>query len=549
MKLTPFKIVSLFFLVAIMRDALPANSDTEVNIKAKIEDCKKLVEDALAYFKKETLLHACHEFQKNPKWRKGEISIFVFEKSGICYVNENYDLIWKNFSTQKNNIGSSFVEDMLQRGEKGGWVSYIENFSNKQSYVKVVNKNGKVFIIGAGFYPESDEFIAQQLVKDAARFLINRGAQETFDRINNPIGFFVRGPIYLWAYDMEANTMAHGADISLVGQNSIDWQDSNGFYRNREMVKIAQTDGKGWLNYLDRGVPKRSYIEKVTDPTTKKSYIIGGGYYPDINEDTVKSFVKRAISYLKANPRAVALADFSNKAGGFVKGPLTIFVYDLDGTVLADAENPGFINQNLKNSKDAEGKFITQRILEQAQNFGKGWVSFIDKKGYKDAYIEKIQIPSGDYIVGSGYWPTSKSRTVQSLVEKAIGYGLSHTIEETLEAFTSNNSDFIRGDVSIFAYDNQGICLTAGLDKCRIWSSEMGRKDETGVSIADKILETAAAGGGWVEFPMYNARRRVYVKQLEKKKSTSEELAVIREGAAMPELSDSTYVISAGYFL
>jgi signal transduction histidine kinase len=526
-----------------------ANSDTEVDIKVKIADCKKLVEEAVVFFKEKPLLRACQSFQNDSKWKKGEIFIFVFERDGICYVDENPYMVWQNFTTQKNTIGSNFIEDMLQQGEKGGWVSYILNFSNKQSYVKTVSKNGKTFIIGAGFYPESDEFICQQLVRDAIRFLKERGAQEAFDRINNPIGFFVRGPIYLWAYDLDANTMAHGADISLVGQNSIDWQDSNGFYRNREMVKIAQTEGKGWLNYLDRGVQKRSYIEKVTDPQTKKSYIIGGGYYPDINEDTVKSFVKRAIAYLKSNPRQVALADFSNKAGGFVKGPLTIFVYDVDGVVLADAENPGFINQNLRNSKDPEGKFITQRVLDQAKNFGKGWISFIDKKGYKDAYIEKIQIPSGDYIVGSGYWPTSKSRTVQSLVEKAIAFGQSHTIEEALEAFTSNNSDFIRGDVCIFVYDNQGTCLVAGLDKCRVWSNEMEKKDETGASIADKILQTAAAGGGWIDYSMRNARRRMYVKQLEKGKSISEELAVIREGEAMPELSESTYVIAAGYFL
>jgi len=523
----------------------------EVDIKRKIKECKELVLQAVKFFEKETLGHACRSFQNDTQqWRKGEISIFVLEQNGICYVNENKNEIWQNFKTMTNTVGENFVDEMITVGAKGGWVSYIWNFSNKQSYVRTVKKDGKTFIIGAGFFPESDEFITQQLVKEAIRFLKVHGPQEAWDRINNPIGTFVRGPIYLSAMDLNGKILAHAADISLIGQDAIDWQDSNGFYRNREIVRIAQTEaGKGWVNYMDHGQPKRAYVEKVVDPKTKKTYIILGGYYPDINEDTVRNFVKRAIAYLKANPRSVALADFSNKAGGFVKGPLTVFVYDLDGVLLADAENPGLINQNLKKSKDAEGKYITQRILDQAQQFGKGWVSFVDKKGYKDAYIEKINIPSGDYIVGAGYWPTSKSRTVQSMVDKALTFGMSHSIEDSLNAFTSHNSDFIRGDLYVMVFDSEGNCLAYGTDKEEIWKSQMGKKDQTGSSLAEKIIQTAANGGGWIEYKFFNAQRRLFIKQLEKGRSAAEELSVIREGEALPELSTSSYIVASGYYL
>ena len=541
--------ILLFLMVT---GALAQEKSTEVSIPKKMETAQTLVDKAVDFFKKQTVAKACRAFQQDERWRAGEMFVFVFAADGTCYVhNEDFHIIWRDYFDEKDEFAESFIKEMVDKGEEGGWVSYPWNHSIKQSYVKTVTKNGKQFIIGTGFFPESAEFTVQQLTKSALRFLKTNGAQEAFDRINNPVGFFVRGDIYLWAYDItnpnEAVAVAHGENLAMVGQNLINWQDADGRFRNKEMVKIAQSpEGKGWLEYSDRGVPKRAYMEKVVDPKTKKVYVFGGGYYPTINDNAVRTFVKRAINYLKTNGKDAAFRDFSNNAGGFIKGPLRIFVYSLDGTLMADSQNPSFIGQNLINSKDAEGKFIAKRIIDQAKDAGNGWISFMDKRAYRDVYVEKIQVPDGDFIIGAGYWPSSKPRSVQSFVEKALGFIKTHSLEESLRAFTTDDSDFVRGDLAVFVYDTAGNCLANGLDKTRIWQNDMDLKDNKGQRIADKLVTTATTGGGWVEYRMHNATRRVYVKQAEKPApAKSDQLDKQEPNAAEADV----YIVGSGYYL
>ncbi len=532
------KLLSCLILCSAILVTRPITDRRDVDIKKKTNDVKNLVRQAVDYFKKEgvTLGVACRSFEKDLKWRKGEISVFMFDRDGVAFVNQKKNIIWQSFRDKKNKLGTSFIDEMFKVGEKGGWVSYQWNWGLQQAYVKTVVKAGKSYVIGAGFYPESGEFTTKQLVKSAVKNIKDSGdIKKVAVFINNPVGYYVKGPIYLWIFDTQGNYIAHGADLSMVGQNFINWQDADGKYRNREIIKKAQTgDGKGWVEYSDRGEKKRAYFERVVDPLTNKEYIVGGGYYPDINDDEAKSFVARAINYLKANGADVSFNDFSNKVGGFVKGPLTVFVYDLNGKSLADGENPNFKGQNLINSKDAEGRFIVRRILDQANNFGSGWVSFLDKNAYKDVYVEKIQVPDGDFVIGAGFWPSSKPRSVKSIVEKADRYLQTHTPEESFRAFTTDNSDFIWGDLSIFAYAINSptdiACVADGLEYDKIWSPGVNLKDEKGQRISDKITATATAGGGWVEYPQNNATFRVYVKAV-----TKEDIATVAEPVALEQ--------------
>lgn len=504
--------------------------DKEPNIEKKMEQCIAIVGEAVNFLKQKPIGEACRSFQREIRWRRGEIFPFVFESNGACFVHDDdINVIWKNFDTQKTTGDMSFVQEMLKVGERGGWVSYEWDNGYKQAYVKIVKKGEKTYIVGAGFFPESPQFKTQQLVKTAISYLKENGLSQAVDTINNPVGMFVRGDIYLWIYDLEGTVMAHGENLAMVGQNLIDWQDADGKFRNREIIKIvSRPEGKGWIEYNDRGAAKRAYVEKVIDPQSKKEFVIGGGYYPDIDGNAVESFVKKAIAHLRANPSKTALSEFSNKAGGFVKGPMTIFVYSPDGIMLADAQNPAFIGQDLSKSRDSEGRFITQLILNQANTFGKGWVSFMDKRAYRNVYVEKVETPDGLFIVGSGYWPSRKSVATESLVEKASSFLETHEPTESFLLFSSPSNDYIRGDLSVFVYDTTGTCFAYGLDRGRIWSNDINVLDSKGQRISDRLLATAAAGGGWVEYPMNNAIRRAYVRQVDK---------------------NGGYIIGSGYYL
>lgn len=524
--------------------------EPQIDIQRKMKECTELVDRACEHFAKNPLNYSCRTFQKDKKkWRKGEITIFVIGHDGVVYVNDRRQSIWHDFYDERAGSPDSFVKLMIDQGEAGGWVNYEWNHGLQRAYVRNITKDGIKYIIGAGFYPESGEFITEQLAHSAIRSLKTKGAKDTFDRISNPIGQFVHGSIYLYVYDTQGNLLAHGQDIARIGQNFWDWQDSEGRYRVRNMLELAMKgEGKGWFEYNDRGVFKRAYYERVLDPVTKKEYVFGGGYYPTVTEDTIRSLVKQGVAFLKANPKDIAFRDFSSHSGGFRKGPFGLFVYDLNGVLRADAEHPEFIGQNLMGSKDAEGKPIAKRIIDQARANNKGWVSFVDRSAYKDAYIELVRIPDGEFIIGAGYWPASKPRAVQSLVEKALSYMKSHTIDESLHMFTLDDSDFVRGDIHITIYDDKGICWGSGIDRHRIWDDDSKLADDKGKSIVNQLSTVATTGGGWILYPHFNAMRRVYVKAIEIEKPHAEKVAGMPEAMA-EELAPQVFIVASGYFL
>jgi len=119
-----------------------------------------------------------------------------------------------------------------------------------------------------------------------------------------------------------------------------------------------------------------------------------------------EALVKKAVSYIKANGKEKAFAEFGKKPGQFVDRDLYIFVYDLNGKCLAHGQNPKMVGNDLIDMKDPDGKLFVKERVEIAKTKGKGWQNYkftdpISKKvEEKSAYIEKYE----DIIVGSGIY-------------------------------------------------------------------------------------------------------------------------------------------------
>lgn len=119
-----------------------------------------------------------------------------------------------------------------------------------------------------------------------------------------------------------------------------------------------------------------------------------------------EALVKKAVSYIKANGKEKAFAEFGNKKGQFVDRDLYIFVYDLNGKCVAHGQNPKMVGNDLIDMKDPDGKLFVKERVEIAKTKGKGWhnYKFTDpltkKVEDKSAYVEKYE----DLIVGSGIY-------------------------------------------------------------------------------------------------------------------------------------------------
>jgi signal transduction histidine kinase len=87
--------------------------------------------------------------------------------------------------------------------------------------------------------------------------------------------------LYVFAMDMKANMLAHGANDKLLGKNVIELKDANGKPMIAEMVKVASTSGAGWVDY-DWPNPVTKKIEPKSTYTRKLATfdgLIGVGAY------------------------------------------------------------------------------------------------------------------------------------------------------------------------------------------------------------------------------------------------------------------------------
>jgi len=132
------------------------------------------------------------------------------------------------------------------------------------------------------------------------------------------------------------------------------------------------------------------------------------------SKQKAKEWVAKAIAFYNQTGQTIALAEFSNSKGPFVKDDMYVFVLNLKGTMVAHGANDKYVGQNFMNVKDSNGRKFIQEITKSASAKGSGWVEYewynpVTKDDLlKQVYFEKVNdliICSGDY---KGVWDKSK---------------------------------------------------------------------------------------------------------------------------------------------
>jgi cytochrome c len=116
-------------------------------------------------------------------------------------------------------------------------------------------------------------------VNEAIAYGKKVGKDKAVAEFNNPTGKFVRGELYIYAYNWEGIALANGGNPSLAGKNLIDMTDPNGVKVIQELIKKAHAGG-GWVSYMwpypDTKInePKLGYADGVDD-----TWWLGSGIY------------------------------------------------------------------------------------------------------------------------------------------------------------------------------------------------------------------------------------------------------------------------------
>lgn len=116
----------------------------------------------------------------------------------------------------------------------------------------------------------------------------------------------------------------------------------------------------------------------------------------DATPAEAEALVKEAIAFAKANGKEAAIKEITRAGGKFHRhgGELYVFIYDMNGKVVAHGQGAAKIGVNQLNAKDPDGvEFVKERIA-LAKSKGKGWHDYkyvnptSQKKEAKTSYIE-----------------------------------------------------------------------------------------------------------------------------------------------------------------
>lgn len=497
----------------------------EFSVENKRKQVIALVDKAIDYFNKTPAVEkSFNVFSSGAEFEQGELAVFVYDMEGTCWAaGHHQERIWQNFYDEKDSFGTPFTQQIIETAKKGGgWVTYDWFGAVTVVYVKKISKNGVDYAIGCGFSPFSKEDAVVGLVKAGVAYFnqtIGEGKSknEALGVFGYPLGRFVSGDLYIYAMTFGGDIVAHGERGGLIGTNSWDYRDARGKYVNREIVeKLKTATGGVWVDYESKRAPKRTYAEKVVD-TKGTEYFIACGYYPDADRNAVVDLVRKGYVYMKGHGLDASTQAFNDLDRlEFRYGDLFLYVYDLQGTCLADGSNTESVGRNMWNDKDEDGRYYVRELVQKAKDGG-GWVDYKAKNSFKSNFVELADLGTGKYVIGCGLFPTTKLETMMLLARSAADFIRSgKRLKDSIGEFTKPRGRFTRGDLSIFVLTSDGIGLAYGTDYDFIWRTLIDWKNTEGVPIVKLLTDSLDRGPGLVAYTSDHLKTVAYIEEVKK---------------------------------
>jgi signal transduction histidine kinase len=487
-----------------------------------------LVKKGKDYFMKNSLDVACNAFIKQKEFVIGEVYLFIYDTDGFCLAQGNDTTnLWSDFKHDKigtDEYGSVYVNDFIEKARAGGgWVSYRYNNESKVSYVELIDTGSSQYVIGGGFYPHSKVYAVMNLVKGATRYF--RDSQEKnlqvdsiFPTLSYSIGRFVSGDLYIFVLDETGILRVQGERPSLVGSNVWNSTDAKGKAINQEIIKGLNKKPEGiWIDYVSKGAPKKVYAERVTDKEGK-NYYIACGYYPDANQKKLQEMVQEGYRHMKKGVEQ-AFKDFNDHNDTiFHYGDLYLEVFNTKGVCVANGSDQEAIGRSFMEEKDEMGNFYMKKMLAMAkQGEGKGWLNIKLKNAYEWVYLEKVNVGLEEYLITAGLYPISKTESMELLAQDAAAYLRSvKEVKFAFREFIKRSGRFSLGDLEIFVYEPNGICVVNGSDPNYVWKNMIKIKDEVGRPYVKEMINAARRTPARVKYRMNGADALAYVEKVEK---------------------------------
>jgi cytochrome c len=159
-------------------------------------------------------------------------------------------------------------------GPPGGRVDTVNQFpGGNMKLLSCAVLAAAVGFVPCAFANEPTEKDAVAMVEKGAAFMKGSGKDQMIKRINAKDPDFVQGPLYLTMRDEKGVILANPVNPAMIGKDLLDVPDPDGKLFRREILDLAKSKGKGWVDYKFKNPAsgkveaKTTYIYKVGDVT------------------------------------------------------------------------------------------------------------------------------------------------------------------------------------------------------------------------------------------------------------------------------------------
>lgn len=335
----------------------------------------------------------------------GDLYLYALDFTGMHYAHgERPGVVGTSGWDYKDSAGTLVNQEIIKRlkkADKGIWFEYVSKRAMKKAYVeKVVDAKGKEYFISCGYYPDANRRQLVDLVRLSYQYMKGHGKTKAADAFNNINDEEFRyGDLSIFVFDMKGVCVAFGSNPTIVGKPCLDLQDEFGSYYVRNFIEKAKNDS-GWVDFKINNAFASAYVEKID---LGEEYVIGSFMYPLSKRESAMLLSKSAASYLQTHDKKDAFRQFTRADGMFIRGDLSVSVFDQKGICLAYGDNTDLIWRNLFKVKDDEGKPFVRLIIETVKR-GAGVVTYKLNGAEKNVFVEPVDKGNWKYAVASGFY-------------------------------------------------------------------------------------------------------------------------------------------------
>jgi signal transduction histidine kinase len=489
------------------------------------------------------------------RWRMDESYIFVLDPEGNMLVHPDPELEGRNQLSLKDINGKFIINGLLAAAtgfpdKHEGWYHYEWPVPGglgprwKSSYVQLVKTpSGESYVVVSGMYNDRMERVfVVDAVTNAVREIEARG-KGAFPLLRDPTGPYRAKNAYIFATDMNGIELVNPAFPNLEGRDLLDLKDTQGKYVNRELLKIIQTKGAGWSDYMwpkpgeSVSSLKSAYVKKAR--FGDQEMMVGCGVYlagapveimrrDKMSAPELMTLVRQAAEVLREKGED-SYSEFRKKDSKWLRDDTYFFVFAMDGTRVFHGAEPDTEGQDDSSLRDISGRSIVRMIREAGLTpSGEGWVHYMYPEpgnifpGWKSSFVKRVTYPSGkDYIVGCGIYDMQMDK---AFVEDVVNRAALLIEERGKDAFPhlrDKIGPFYFMDTYVFVEDANGTELVNPAQPSLEGKNLMAFTDLHGKAVVrDEIAAAMKAGSAWVDSYWYKpgdntpALKKTYVRKV-----------------------------------